>query len=180
MVLPEAFDLTTHGTTTSAVIWLWMNTATVQDVLQGVMGYGKVNDSSNLQWAIYTTTDGAGSLRIRVGSGGGYSDINVAQTTGEQLISLLVRKDSAAGFTAFAYRDATLLGSAARSYPLNQPKDGDPTVTPRMGSLAGLGGPLSFIARRCGVRVVDPEVYTQAVHEAWIAEQIAANGGRWA
>ncbi|MBR9820708.1 MAG: hypothetical protein GYB51_06880 [Rhodobacteraceae bacterium] len=179
MTLPEAFDLTAHGATTSAVIWIWVNIETVQDVLQGVMGYGKPNDSTNQQWGIYAITAGSGSLRFRVGSGGTYSDVEVAQTTGEQLLSLLVRKDSATGFTAFAYRDATLLGSASRSYPLNQPKDGDPAETPRMGHMSGLGGPLSFIARRCGVRVVDPEVYTQAEHEAWIAEQIAANGGRW-
>lgn len=176
--LPNDFDLLNMGAEASAVVWVWLNLpATLDSGFFGVAGYGKFNDGLNAQWAI--NTNGANFV-VQIGGGGaGWLSTTWAQTAGEHLISVNIQRHSATLWSASVYDNAALVGTLSGAYPLHDPLAGDATQTPHMGYIAGGSGAADCIIRRTGVRQINPETYGKSEHEAWIAEQIAANGPRW-
>jgi len=172
--LPSAFELTSHGSTTSAVIHAWVNKKEAQDTGTYTVGIcnGAMNSLTTAQWIFGQVN---GKFSFTVGSNGTGQSINSTeiQPVGEYLLSIFIQKTSSTNFTAHAYINNTKVGSIDRLYPLNAPND------PKISGSSGSSGLSKAILRRCGVRVVDPTVYTVTEHEAWIAEQIAANSSRF-
>lgn len=127
-----------------------------------------------------------GNFGMQIGSAGGRSDIGYGSTNlvagSEYLASLFVQQISDTQFTAHGYLNATKFGAATRAYPVNNPTSysGGASDVPGIGGSPGSSGVMSCILRRLGRRQVNPDHYTVADHEAWIAEQIAANASRWA
>ena len=179
--LPTAFDLNTHGVTPSAIIYVWLKKTDAD--LTGIFGaginYGRMNAAGSAQW-IFGHQDG--KFTFRVGSEAGSQVLTAPDVApvGEFLLSIFIQKISSTRFIVHAYQNATKIGSFERAYPLNNPKSSNPTDYPLIGSSIGSSGQLKCILRRCGVRVVDPSAYGTTEHEAWIAEQIAANSPRFA
>ncbi|MBV6550060.1 hypothetical protein KTN00_03320 [Acinetobacter soli] len=174
ITLPAAFELTSHGSTTSAVIHQWINKKEAQDTSIYTVGIcnGAMNQGTALQWVFGQAN---GKFVFSIGSNGSSQSISSSeiQPVGEYLLSIFIQKTSSTNFTAHAYINNTKVGSVDRLYPLNAPN------APKIGGSGGSSGLSKAILRRCGVRIVDPAIYTVTEHEAWIAEQIAANSPRF-
>lgn len=176
--LPESFDLLNMGAEASTAIWAWINLpATTSAGIFGIAGFGKFNDGLHAQWILGTN---AGNFTASLGGGNAVlTTATWAQMPGEHLLSVVLSRQAAALWSAKVYDNTTLVGSLTGAYPFHDPKVGDAMQVPKMGLISGGSGAAPVIQRRIGMRQVNPATYGQAEHEAWIAQQIAANGGRW-
>ncbi len=181
--LPASFDLLTMGDTPSVVIWAMFKCVAVPAAYRSLAFHGRLNQNTYMQWAM--NHGSTANFGMQIGSAGGKSDLGYGTTNlvagTEYLASLFVQKVSDTQFIAHGYLNGTKLGTATRAYPFNDPTaySGGASDVPGIGTSGGGSGVMSCILRRLGRRQVDPAHYTVADHEAWIAEQIAANAGRW-
>jgi hypothetical protein len=179
VVLPDGFRLDQLPALSSVVLWFWVtNDATINaSDLNAFAGYGSGGAGANVQWTL-VQRGVAGQFRFVIGSGGGSSFIDLSGAGGGAtvLYALYIKKTSSTGFTAYAYRDGVLGGSAARSYPFNNPLTSDASSKPVIGPPGAYGPGYRGIIHRVGGRRVDPSTFDV---EAWLAEEIEANGERW-
>tara|TARA_R110001592_G_scaffold13404_11_gene61592 strand:+ start:3056 stop:3883 length:828 start_codon:yes stop_codon:yes gene_type:complete len=175
--LPDDFNLFLLGDTPSARVSVWFDHYAAETTTKRVAGAGGYNHGTFLQWAISASDT---VYAVNVGSSGSNQSVTFPVTTGETLISILWLKNSANGFNAYIYHDDELVGTISRLYPLNNPADGGGSTIPSLGGSGGLTGAAKVVHRRIEVQPVDPATYTVEDHEAWIADQIALNGPRFA
>ena len=180
--LPDALDLLTLGDKPSVVIWAMFKCVSVPASSRSLIFHGRLSQGAYSQWVMNHGV--TANFGMQIGSAGGKTDIGYAAGNlvagTEYLASLFVQKISDTQFTAHSYLNGTKLGTATRAYPFNDPTDYNLADVPSIGISGGTSGVMSCVLRRMGRRQVDPDSYTVADHEAWIAEQIAANAARWA
>lgn len=178
--LPQAFNLTEYGATPSAVIYAWIRKTDLEaaSIFTAALHNGAMNSGANAQWIFGINS---GKFTFTVGSSGQVQTITApsVDAVGEYLLSMFIQKTSNSRFIAHAYVNNVKIGTADRAYPLNNPQLANPSFKPQIGTSSGSGGMMKCILRRCGVRHVDPLAYGVMEHEAWIAEQIAANSQRF-
>lgn len=171
---PDAFKLDTLPAYSSVLLWWWLtNSATVNaGDLNCVAGYGYGTVAAN-QWTL-VQQGVSNKFKFMVND---KSIIGGTAGGGEtHLYSVYVKRASTADWTASAYIDGALVGSVTGSYPFNNPLTSYPSQTPVVGPSGGYGPSYNGVVHRTGGRIVDPATFSMA---EWLAEEIAANAGRW-